>query len=236
MPGKPLPKPRTPRHMPRMTTPTFRRRALIAGLGLLALAPPHARAQAVALSDQDRADLARIQTYLDGLRTLKARFLQVAPDGGQTQGTAWLDRPGRMRFEYDPPADYLLVAGNGILTFYDAGLKQTSNIPLNTTPLGILLAEHVALSGAVTVTGITRYPGQIQLSLVRTASPGDGTLTLFFNADPIQLRGWTVVDAQRRDTRIDLANVQLGGRFDPSLFVFVDPNFYQPQRSGGGGG
>ncbi len=213
--------------------PAFSRRAVLRGLASLPplTLPLRALAQA-AVSDQ--ADIARIQAYLDGLRTLKARFLQIAPNGAQTKGTAWLDRPGRMRFEYDPPTQYLLVAGHGVLTFYDASLKQTSNIPLGSTPLGILLADHVRLSGDVTVTNLAREPGQIQLTLVRTASPGEGSLTLFFNADPLSLRGWAVLDAQRRVTRIDLFDIHPGGSFDQGLFVFIDPNFYQSRPGGGG--
>src|SRR6185437_15843218 len=122
---------------------------------------------------QDQADLARIEAYLDTLRTLKARFLQVAPNGAIAQGTAWLERPGRMRFQYDPPSPLLLVAGHGLVVFHDNQLNQTSNIPIGRTPLGILLADHVHLSGDVTVTGMQHLPGQLQVSLVRTASPGD---------------------------------------------------------------
>ena len=126
---------------------------------------------------QDQADLTRIEAYLDSLKTLKAHFLQVAPNGAISQGTVWLDRPGRMRFQYDPPSPLLLVAGHGLVVFYDKSLNQTTNIPMGQTPLGILLADHVRLSGDVTVTGMQHLPGQIQVSLVRTASPGDGTLT-----------------------------------------------------------
>src|SRR5690242_13507517 len=115
---------------------------------------------------QDRADLGRIETYLDGLRSLKAHFLQVAPNGAVSQGTAWLERPGRMRFQYDPPSPLLLVAGHGLVVFHDNSVDQTSNIPLGRTPLGILLADHVRLQGDVTVTGMQRLPGQIQVSLV----------------------------------------------------------------------
>jgi outer membrane lipoprotein-sorting protein len=224
--------------MPRMTASPLSRRAALLGAGaLLPLAfAGRVLAQNVQLTPQDEADLARVQAYLDGVRTIKARFLQVAPNGAQSQGTAWLQRPGRLRFEYDPPANYLLVAGNGILTFYDAGLKQTSNIPLGSTPLGILLAEHVNFSGDLTVTDFTRYPGQLQLSLVRRANPGEGTLTLFFNDNPLSLRGWAVLDAQRRLTRINLYDIQNGGSFNQSLFVFIDPNFYTPQGRNGGGG
>src|SRR6516165_4178767 len=182
---------------------------------------------------QDRTDMARITAYLDGLRTMKAHFLQVAPSGAITQGTVWLDRPGRMRFQYDPPSPLLLVAGHGLVVFHDKSLNQTSNILIGQTPLGILLADHVRLSGDVTVTGMQHLPGQIQVSLVRTASRGDGTLTLVFADNPLTLRQWTVLDAQRQETRVTLYNVQLGGSFDSNLFDFVDPRFFQGREGGG---
>lgn len=180
---------------------------------------------------QDRTDLARVEVYLNGLRTLKAQFLQVAPDGGLSRGTAWLERPGHMRFQYDPPAPFLLVANHGLLMFHDSSLRQTSNIPLNRTPLGMLLADRATLSGDVTVTGLQRLPGQLQVSLVRTDNPGEGTLTLIFADNPLALRQWTVLDAQRKETRVTLHGVDIGGRFDAKLFQFVEPAPFQ----GGGG-
>ena len=206
-----------------------RRHLLRLSLAPLLLAGLPARAQPrFQPTAQDQADIARIEAYLDTLRTLKARFLQVAPNGAISQGTAWLDRPGRMRFEYDPPSPLLLVAGHGLVVFHDKQLNQTSNIPLSQTPLGILLAANVKLSGGVTVTDIQRQPGQIQVSVVRTASPGDGTLTLIFADNPLALRQWTVLDAQRQETRVTLFNVQTGSSFDPKLFEFVDPRLTQP--------
>ena len=199
----------------------FHRRTLLLSL-LPALAAAGAAAQTgLALTPQDRADLVRIEAYLNGLKTLQAHFLQVAPDGQISQGSVWLDRPGRMRFQYDPPAPFLLVASHGLLVFRDSQLAQTSNIPLSRTPLGMLLADRVSLSGDVTVTGIQRLPGQIQVSLVRTASPGDGTLTLVFADNPLALRQWTVLDAQQKETRVTLYNVELGGAPDPKLFEMV---------------
>jgi outer membrane lipoprotein-sorting protein len=217
--------------------------ALALGLILpLADVMPPARAQsayqggtaASGLSAEDQADVARAQAYLNSVHSLKARFLQIAPNGGQSEGTAWLERPGRMRFQYDPPAPYLLVAGHGLLVFYDASLKQTSNIPLGSTPVSILLAPEINLSGGITVTNVEHPPGGLLITLIRTASPGDGSITLSFATDPMQLRGWTVIDAQRRETRIELYNEQLGGTFQQSLFTFIDPNFYNPPRGSGG--
>jgi len=210
---------------------TMNRRDLLCfSLAPLLLAGASASAQtSFRPTPQDQADLGRIETYLDSLRTLKARFLQVAPNGSLSQGTVWLERPGRMRFQYDPPSPLLLVAGHGLVVFNDKSLNQTSNIPISKTPLGILLADHVRLQGDVTVTDMQRLPGQLQVSLVRTASPGDGTLTLIFADNPLTLKQWTVLDAQRQETRVSLFNAQTGGSFDPKLFEFIDPRFLNPQ-------
>jgi outer membrane lipoprotein-sorting protein len=169
------------------------------------------------------ADIARVQAYLNGLHTLKAHFLQIAPDGSTSQGTAWIDRPGRMRFQYDPPSPFLLVAGAGLLVFHDSQLQQTSNIPIGSTPLGILLSDNISLTGDITVSSVDRQPGQLSLTLFRTKSPNDGTLTLIFADNPLQLRQWMVVDAQHRETRVTLYDIQLGGQFDSKLFYYVDP-------------
>ena len=179
-----------------------------------------------AQTPQDRADIARVEGYLNGIHTLKARFEQLAPNGGTSGGTAWLQRPGRMRFQYDPPAPFLLVAGHGLLVFNDSKLNQTSNVPLTRTPLGLLLQDNLKLSGDVTVTQVTRYPGQLQVTLLRTATPAEGSLTLVFADAPLVLRSWTVLDAQRQQTRVSLIDPQLGGTFDQSLFTFIDPKFF----------
>ncbi len=186
-----------------------------------------AQVQQAALTLQDRADIARIETYLNGVRTLHSRFLQLAPNGAKSEGQAWLQRPGRLRFEYDPPSPFLLVGGHGLLVFHDSQLKQTSNIPLGSTPLGLLLQDNLRLSGDITVSAITRAPGQLQVSVFRTKSPADGMLGLIFADAPLALRQWSVVDAQRQETRITLYNVELGGVFNQKLFEFIDPKFFQ---------
>lgn len=207
------------------------RRALL--LAAAAFTLP-AVASAAPLSAQDRADIARIETYLNAMRTLKARFLQVAPDGGLSEGNAWIDRPGKMRFEYDPPSPFLLIAGYGVGFFHDKQLKQTSHFQVSLSPLGIILADKVTLSGDVTVTDVLRQPGQIQVTLVRTSSPNEGSITLVFADNPLSLRQWSVVDAQRKETRVSLFNIALGGTFDRNLFLFSDPNLQKgngPQGS-----
>jgi outer membrane lipoprotein-sorting protein len=184
---------------------------------------------AAALTAKDMADLARISSYMDGLRSLKARFLQVSPDGRTAEGTAYLARPGRMRFEYDPPSPFLLVAGFGSAVFHDKELNQTTAVPLSSTPLGLLLADHVSFNDGVTVTGIARLPGQIQVTMIRPTAAADGSLTLVFADAPLQLRQWVVTDAQRQDTSVSLFNMQLGGPFPAEMFEFADPRLTNRQ-------
>jgi len=207
-----------------------RRTALLAGLSIAGF-QAMSRVAVAQLSAQDHADLGRIEAYLNGIRTLKAHFVQTAPNGGISQGTALMQRPGRMRFQYDPPSPFLLVANYGILVFRDNQLNQTSNIPLSRTPLGILLADHASLSGDVTVTKFVRLPGQLQVSVVRNANPGEGTLTLIFADDPLALRQWVVVDQQGKQTRVAFTNLEVGANVDAKLFEYRDV----PGGQSGGG-
>ncbi len=204
-----------------------RRTALLAGFGVAAAftsRPAHAQAHAAVLSDEDQATLVAVARYLNSIKSLKGRFLQIGPDGASTAGTVWLDRPGRMRFQYDKPSPLLLVAGHGQVIFNDSQLGQTTNIPIDQTPLGLLLADTINLTGDVTTTDFERPPGQLQITLVRTKTPGDGSLTLNLEAPKLALTGWSVVDAQGRETKLRLTNVERGGSFDQSLFTFTDPD------------
>jgi outer membrane lipoprotein-sorting protein len=205
----------------------MRRRDLLTALTLAPLgASLVSPAGAVPATPQDQPDLDRLVDYLNAMRSLRARFEQVAPDGALSRGTVWLERPGRIRFQYDPPTPILLIAGHGEVWFHDFQLNQTSTISLSRTPLSILLADKITFSGPVTVTDIQRLPSEIQVSLVRTANPGEGLLAMVFTDNPLQLYQWTVVDAQHKITRVTLSNIQLGGHFDDNLFTFSE----QPPR------
>ena len=204
-----------------------RRTTLLAGVAMAVASLSQrafAQAHAAVLTDEDQATLVAVAQYLNSIKSLKGRFLQIGPDSASTAGTVWLDRPGRMRFQYDKPSPLLLVAGHGQVIFNDSQLGQTTNIPIDQTPLGLLLADTISLTGDVTTTDFERPPGQLQITLVRTKTPGDGSLTLNLEAPKLALTGWSVVDAQGRETRLRLTNVERGGSFDQSLFTFTDPD------------
>ncbi len=172
------------------------------------------------LSPADQQLLSQVEAYLNGIGSLTANFLQVAPNGSTRTGKVWLQRPGKMRFQYDPPDPQLLVAGFGSLVYHDPDLRQTTNIPLSSTPLGILLAPEVHLTGAATVTDLRRDPGEIAITLIRTGKAAQGSLTLVFGTDPLALRQWRVVDPQNQETRVSLYDLAPGGPFPDSLFRY----------------
>jgi outer membrane lipoprotein-sorting protein len=182
-------------------------------------------AGSAALSGRDRTDIARAEAWLGALRTLKARFLQIAQNGAAAEGTAWIQRPGRMRFEYDPPEPLLLVASYGQFFYFDRQLKQATTLPLSATPLGMLLRDEVKLSGDVTVSRVERGGGLLRITLFRTGKAAEGRLTLVFGDDPMELKQWAVVDAQGQETRVSLFQPEYGGRFPALLFDFNDPRF-----------
>ena len=187
---------------------------------LLAALPAHAAP--LQLTKADQSLVSQIETYLNAQRAITANFLQISADGSTRTGKAWLERPGKMRFAYDPPDPQLLIAGFGLLVYHDPQLGQTTNIPLSSTPLGILLAAHVDLESAgVYVTAINRQPGQVNITLVRRGKEALGSLTLTFSTDPLELVAWTVQDAQGKQTIVHLYDVAPGGPFPDSLFEYV---------------
>ncbi|ATI13030.1 MULTISPECIES: outer membrane lipoprotein carrier protein LolA [Acetobacter] len=185
---------------------------------------PSSAPAAVALSASDKAWLKRIEQALNQSKTFQARIQQLDAEGKRTTGTVWMKRPGQMRLAYDPPSPLLLVANGGKVVFRDNQLDQTTVIPIERTPLGLLLRPHVSLTDDVTVTGFQHDNGLVQVTLVRTSSPGDGSLTLVFYETPVALRSWSVLDAQGRETRVTLFDVHAGADIPASTFVLPAEN------------
>jgi outer membrane lipoprotein-sorting protein len=204
------------------------RRALGSLLLATAAAALARRPAAAALPPSQRALVERVEAYFNGIRTLAADFQQVAPDGGLSTGKLFIDRDrAGMRFDYDPPSRILLVApGDWRLIFYDGSIKQVNVIPLSETPLGFILSEQVRLEGDVTVQDVRERADEIDVALVRTEEPDQGRVVLTFARRPIELRRWSVTDAQGLTTTIQLAELRTGMPLDRDLFIWRDPKMF----------
>jgi len=191
-----------------------------------ALSPAFAQQQAQPAqgSSTQAADLAKIETYLNGLNTAQADFTFVGPDGNPSKGVFYLNRPSKLRFEYTQPKGNLLIADGDYVIYWDAQQKEASNLPISSTPLDFLLRPKVSLTDGVRVTAFDHTAGVIRATLVRTKSEGDGQVTVAFSDQPLELRGWRLVDAQGQITDVSFSDWKFGMQLDPALFHFVDPS------------
>jgi outer membrane lipoprotein-sorting protein len=196
-------------------------RALLAALLLLvgAAVAPAAPVPAT-LTAQDTLELQRIAAYLNGIRTMTADFRQVAGNGAVSTGRLWVARPGRMRFEYNPPHPITLLADATSVYYWDKELNQTSKYDLRSTPAWFFLRDPISFGPDVIVTGFGDSAGVARVTVVESAQPDAGSLTLVFTENPLALRQWTVVDQQGKTTTVSLSNLQFGMALDPRLFQY----------------
>jgi len=191
---------------------------------LLLLAPAAAFAAtppaAAPLTAQDTLQLQRIAAYLNGIRTMTAHFQQLANNGGHSSGQVWVMRPGRMRFEYDPPAAITLLADSVSVYYWDRQLNQISKYELRSTPAWFFLRDPISFSGDVTVTRFERLGNVVRVTVVETNEPDRGSLTLVFTENPLSLVQWIVVDQQGKTTTVSLSNLEFGVALDPRLFQY----------------
>jgi outer membrane lipoprotein-sorting protein len=183
-----------------------------------AAAPP----AAVALTPQDNSDLQRIAGYLGSIRTMYAKFRQLAPGGGIATGQLWMARPGRMRFEYDPPNQILLLADMFYVYYIDKELIQMTKVGLKSTPAWLLLRDPITFSDLI-VTRFERAANTVRVTVVEKTEPDNGSLTMVFSDNPLALRQWSIIDQQRKTTTVSLYDERFGMALDPKLFVYQDP-------------
>ena len=183
---------------------------------------------AVAGPTEDKADIIRAEQYLNTIKTLKARFTQISPTGESIDGTVYLSRPGKMRFDYDPPSPILVMANGSFLIYYDKQLRQVSYIDLDSSIAGVLVRDQVQLDGPdLKLLNIAHAPDLLNITVAQRKDPSQGQITLVFTEHPFALRQWKVIDAQNQLTTVSLYEPQQGIPLDPELFHFIDPNAAQ---------
>jgi len=175
------------------------------------------------LTAQDTAELQKIAAYLDGIHTMTARFEQATASGGAATGYVWLARPGKMRFQYDPPNELLLLADAFYLYSWDPDLKQMTKVGLKSTPAWFLLRQPISFNDGVVVTRFEHSGNTVRVTVVESAEPDAGSLTMVFTENPLMLRQWSVVDQRGRVTNVALSEVQYGMALDQKLFQYHDP-------------
>lgn len=210
---------------------TTRRLLLAAGLAAAIASPalaPCAFAQdnkpvPATLTPEQKALMDKATAYIQGLSSAKGRFVQTDQRGTQTQGTFYMQRPGKARFAYDPPAGLLVVSNGNNVNIFDSRLKTFESYPLSKTPLNLLLAREVRLDRGVVITDIRPLADGFTIVAQDAKRQALGRISMDFSNSPVALMGWTVTDIKGGQIRVRLADFAETSGLDPKLFVLTDP-------------
>jgi outer membrane lipoprotein-sorting protein len=172
------------------------------------------------LTAQQRALVERINGYLTSVHTLVGDFVQVGPDGSRTEGKFYLQKPGRIRFEYNSPSPIEMIADGRSVAIRDRRLATQDLLLLSQTPLRFLLSEKIDLTKEGNLVSVQADDTFISVVLEeKNALAGTHRLMLMFGAQDAQLKQWTVTDPQGYDTTVALYNVDSSKKPDPNLFT-----------------
>ncbi|HKH67868.1 MAG TPA: outer-membrane lipoprotein carrier protein LolA [Reyranella sp.] len=179
-------------------------------LSLLATLPVHAQ--------QGGIGVPQIEQYFNGIRSLKARFVQSNPNGSVVQGTLYVRRPGRMRFEYDAPSQLKIVADGRQVTMWDNATRDFGQWPIGWTAASFLVKDPLVLSGDLQVEKLERANGMLEATMSQARKPQDGKVIVRLGENPLLLRGWTIIDNRGNRVTVSLSDMQTGLQLADSLF------------------
>jgi outer membrane lipoprotein-sorting protein len=174
---------------------------------------------AAAFDAKQRAQVDRVSTYLSSVQQLTGTFVQVGPDGSRTKGEFYIMKPGKVRFEYEPPSRIEIVADGQSVIVRDRKLATQDLYPLSQTPLRFLLSDRIDLLKDTNVVNVKADDTFVTVTIEeKQALIGTSRLVMMIGAKDNQLKQWTVTDPQGYDTTIAVSNLDTSKRPDPGLF------------------
>jgi outer membrane lipoprotein-sorting protein len=174
----------------------------------------------------DATVLLRAENYLNAMKSLKARFLQVAPDGSIAHGTLYLRKPGKMRWDYDDPSPITMVSKTGkVLYYYDAELEEMSELPIDDSLAAFLVEKNISFRDPrLEILRATAQDGAEVVRLRHKEQPDEGELAFEFTTAPYALQNIVLKDAKGEETGISLDHAQQNIPLKESLFELKNPN------------
>jgi outer membrane lipoprotein-sorting protein len=168
---------------------------------------------------KERALVERVNAYLSNMQTLVGDFVQVGPDGARTEGQFFIQKPGKVRFEYKPPSRIDVIADGQSVVVRDRKLATQDLYPLSQTPLRFLLSDRIDLQRDTNLVSVAADDVFVTLVIEEKHQfVGTNRLMLMFGAKDFQLRQWTVTDPQGYDTTVAVYNLDTSKKPDPSMF------------------
>jgi outer membrane lipoprotein-sorting protein len=176
-----------------------------------------------------KAQATKVSNYLSSLQTLVGNFVQVASDGSKTKGDFYIQKPGKLRFEYEPPSPIAVIADGSSLAVRDKKLATQDIYPLSQTPLRFLLSDRIDLLKDTNVVSVTSDDLFISVTIEeKQVMVGTSRLMLMIGTKDGQLKQWTVTDPQGYDTTVAVYNLDTSRKVDPGLFKIDFTNYQTP--------
>ena len=162
--------------------------------------------------------LESVSAALTDAKTAKGQFIQTNIDGSISTGSFALNRPGRVRFEYDDPTPVLIVSDGTTVAIEDKDLETVDRVPIGSTPLGLILSPRLDVNDDVEILSVSQNTDRIGVRVSDATGELEGTLTMVFDKTSYELLGWLAVDGNLQTTVVDLVNIETNVRVDPRLF------------------
>jgi outer membrane lipoprotein-sorting protein len=166
--------------------------------------------------------LERMTQSLNALEHMAAKFVQVGPDGSRLEGRVYLQRPGKVRFEYNPPEATRVISNGLFVAVQDSKLNTLQKYPLAATPLKLILARSVDLNRDARIVNIMAQPDFATVTVEARGGDAPGQLTLMFDGESYALKQWTVTDAQGLDTSVALLDINHPESLPARLFRIIE--------------
>jgi outer membrane lipoprotein-sorting protein len=171
---------------------------------------------------EQRGDLEKISAYLNGMHAVEGGFSQINPNGDATGGKIYIDKPGRIRFEYDAPNPTLVLCDGSSIYVQNRKLNTVDRYPLAGTPLQLILKDDISLKQNRSILGLHREGDSIIVDARSSNNRKQSNVTLVFASAPVELRQWTVIDDQGLSTTVALRNVHPVSDLPDKLFQYVE--------------
>lgn len=159
----------------------------------------------------------KIADHFSSVRSMSGEFVQFGPKGEQTGGKFYIQRPGKIRFNYEKPSAYQVISDGQSVVILNNKLRTSDLYPLSKTPLKLLLDERIDLSGGA-VRDVIEEPDLTTIKLSDKRVFGNSTITMKFDPKSYELREWTITDAKGQNTTVMIYEVKDGVKIDPGMF------------------
>lgn len=171
--------------------------------------------------DIDAQKIKQIEDYLNNVATLKAGFVQTASNGSSAEGSLFVQKPNKIRMEYNDPMNVLIVGDGENITYHDKDLDQVTNIDYDDVPASLILANNIKIDGKqIKVSNYYEDAGSTVVTLKYPSKPEIAPITMTFTNNPFALRQWSIVDPQSVEVIVSLYNVETDVNLSGDLFKF----------------